>query len=39
MFKNEGSQVFDNSAIIFDEFDSIIFGSDDNYSSVVDSLH
>ena len=38
IFKDVGDKVFDNSVIICDEFDSIIFGSNENYSSVVDTL-
>ena len=38
IFKNEGNKVFERSVIICDEFDSIIFGSDENYSSVLDTL-
>jgi hypothetical protein len=39
IFKAGGKQVFDNSVIICDEFDSVIFSSDENYSSIVDTLH
>lgn len=39
LFNEMGSSIFDNCVIICDEFDSLIFGSEENHSSVIDIVH